>query len=539
MALMNDPQRDKSKLESAARVRLAALALALLAAAAYLLVAGRLAVDFPYWDDYYAVLESLGKVRASETVTEKVAAVFSQHNEHRVAWLRAIALACCAVQGRVDFRTLIWLGNAGLIALAVILVAGARRSVRWPSLLALIPLALLSPIQGKQMIWATAALGNYWVLTFAAAALLLLSRGSRATFSWACVLAVLATFSSGQGLLCFPAGAVLLVVERRWSRALSWLAVMGLSAVVYFHNFTRPPYHPAPQISWTAVQFFPTAVGSAVSDLACRALAPALAHPLWEAALVPTIQAAAGLALIGLTAWLWVRRYYQRNPFVSVFLLYLLLLFAAASVSRSGLGLQHALMSHYKVISVSIVVLVAVGLLDQRYPGLGEPFPQAAVLLGGTFFCLLSWCLYYPGVKAFSANLAEGRRWFVQSQDSRGVMSPPQGQPALDILWRSYLTGLLRLADLDTTQGIRLSPERLSRIATPCAPLLSSTLLPEGRLVAKLHWTGDDLLLVPESISGEAPGATGRLLLKRGKLQYVPPAGAPLAPNNPQAGHGY
>jgi hypothetical protein len=529
MALMNDPQRDESRLASAARGRLAALALALLAAAAYLLAAGKLAVDFPYWDDYYAVLDSLGRVRAAETVTGKVAAVFSQHNEHRLAWLRAVALACWAAQERVDFRTLIWLGNAGLIALVLTLVAGARRSVQWPGLLALIPLALLSPIQEKQMIWAMAAVSNYWVLAFAAAALLLLSSGTRTGFVWACVLAVLATFTSGQGLLCFAAGVVLLVMERRWPRALSWLAIMGLTAVVYFHNFTQPSNHPAPQVSWTAVQFFPTAVGGALSDLVCRSLAPLLTNPRWEAALVPTIQAAAGLALIRLAAWLWARRYYQRNPFVSVFLLYLLLVCATASVSRSQFGLQHALVPHYKVISVSIAVLVVVGLLDQRYYVQGKPCPQAAVLLGGTLCCLLSWCLCYPDVKAFSQELAEGRRWFVQSQDGRGVMREPRRQEALDILWHSYLTGLLRFADLNGGQGIRLSPERLSRIATPYAwPPSSSPSLP-GRLVAKLKWRGDELLLVPDSVSGEAPGATGSLLLERGKLRYVLPAGSPAS----------
>jgi len=513
-------------------MRLAAVVVALLALAAYLVAAGRLAVDFPYWDDYYAVLDSLGKVRASETVAEKAAAVFSQHNEHRVAWLRALALTCWAVQGRVDFRTLIWLGNAGLIALAATLALGTRRSVRWPSLLALIPLALLSPIQEKQMIWAMAAISNCWVLAFAAAAILLLSTGTRAAFGWACVLAVLAAFTSGQGLLCFPAGAVLLMIERRWRRTLGWLGIVGLSAVAYFHNYVRPSYHPAPEISWTAVQFFPAAVGGALSDLACRAVAPVLVDPRWEAALVPTIRAAAGLALIVLVAWLWVRRYYKRNLFVSVFLLYLLLLCATASVSRSGFGLDHALMPHYKVISVSIAVLVAVGLLDRRYPGPGEPCPQAAVLFGGTVFCLLSWCLFYSGVKAFSTNLAEGRRWFVQSQDGRGVMTLSQRQQALDILWHSYLTGLLPLADL-SAQGIRLSPERLSRIAGPRAQPLSASPSPEVCVVARLQWAGDDLLLVPDSVSVEASGAPGSLLLQRGKLQYFLPARAPTTPTNP------
>lgn len=189
-------------------------------------------------------------------------------------------------------------------------------------------------------------------------------------------------------------------------------------------------------------------------------------------------------------------------------------------------------MPHYKVISASIVVLVVVGLLDRRYPGLGESCPQAAVLCGGTLFCLLSWCLSYPGVEAFSKNLADGRRWFVQSQDGRGVMSVPQRQQAIDILWHSYLVGLLPLADL-SAQGIRLSPDRLSRIATPRAQLPSAPPSPEVCVVARLQWAGEDLLLVPDSVSAEASGALGSLVLERGRLQYVLPATAPSTPSNP------
>ena len=66
----------------------------------------------------------------------------------------------------------------------------------------------------------------------------------------------------------------------------------------------------------------------------------------------------------------------------------------------------------------------------------------------------------------------------------------------------------------------------------------SSPLSPGGRLVAKLQWAGDDLLVVPDSVSAEASGAAGSLLLKRGKLQYVLPARALTNPNNPQTGPG-
>ena len=526
MALNDDLQGNQSTPRDAAWSGPAALGLVLSAALAYSLAVNILAVGFPYWDDYHAVLYSLGRVRAAETVSEKAAVVFSQHNEHRPAWLRAVSLACLTVQGRVDFRTLIWLGNLGLVALAVALVAGARRSVRWPSVLALIPLALLSPIQGKQMIWAMAAVSNFWVLAFAAAALLLLSGGTRAKYSGACVLAVLATFASGQGLLCFVAGAALLAMERRWRRLLTWLALMALCAVVYFHNYVRPPHHPSPRICWTAVEFFPVMVGGALSDLACRALTPVLTNPPLEAALEPTIRAATGLALIGLAAWLWARRYYRRNPFVSVCLFYLLLVCAAVSATRGQFGLEHALVAHYKVISVCLAVLVVVGVLDEHYGRLGAPCPQAAVLYGGTLFCLLSWVLCYPGVRAFSTDLAEARTRFVQSQDTRTLPRVPWRQEGADILWHSYLTGLLPLADLEGAQGMRLSPDRLSRIATSWAQALPLPLAPEGRLIAKLRWMGDDFLLVPTSGSAEAHTTAGSLLLKRGKLYYVLPARA-------------
>lgn len=112
-------------------------------------------------------------------------------------------------------------------------------------------------------------------------------------------------------------------------------------------------------------------------------------------------------------------------------------------------------------------------------------------------------------------------------------MSLPPRQQALDILWRSYLTGLLRLTDLNPAQGIRLVPESLSRIATPCAQPLSAPQSPELRMVAKLQWAGDDLLLVPASAAADPSGGPGSLLLQRGRLQYVLPARASTAPNKP------
>jgi hypothetical protein len=108
---------------------------------------------------------------------------------------------------------------------------------------------------------------------------------------------------------------------------------------------------------------------------------------------------------------------------------------------------------------------------------------------------------------------------------------PPREQ-AVDILWRSYLAGLLPLADLNAHE-IRLAPERLSRIATPCAQSLPAPPSPEVRVVARLQWAENDLLIIPDSVSAPASVTPGSLLLQQGRLEYVLPARAPTAPDKP------
>ena len=494
----------------------------------YLAGVARLAVDFPYWDDYYSVLEGVCKFHAADSGAEKTAVLLSQHNEHRVALLRGAAVADCAAQGHVDFRTLIWMGNAGLLAFCALLMVGARRSIRSAALLALIPLALLSPIQEKQMVWATCVLSNYCVLALAAGAMLLVTARGWGGFGGACVLALAATFTMGQGIFCFGVGAAMLAMERQWRRAGVWLGVMVAAALVYFHHYSRPSYHPPPELTWTTVQFFPVAVGGAVSDMTCRFLAPVFEVLGWESALVPTIQMGAGVVLIGLVVWLGVKGYYRRNLFVSGFLVYLVGLCAVASVSRSGFGLQHALMSHYKVISMSIAVLVALGLAEMRWGSGGSP--DGAILSGGVLVCLLSWSLFYPGTRAYSRELADGRARFVGSQDARGVFQRALREEGVDILWRSYLTGVLRLEDLDQGAGATLSVERLARLGArrnvSLAEARSAVISESGRVVASLARSGQDLRVRRVLGASEIGDGAGMIWVVGGRLQYVLPEGA-------------
>ena len=504
------------------RWAIVSLVLVLLAVISYLVTVGKLAVNFPYWDDYYAVLDSLAKVRDTDCLSGRVNALVAQHNEHRLVLLRLLVLSCRALEGQVDFRTLVWIGNLGLLSLTAILVAGANQSARWPAVLALLPLALLSPIQDKQMLWAMASISNFWVLAFAAAALLLLTRSSRLGFGFACALAFLATFTSGQGLLCFPAGIILLLFYRQWRRVAFWFGTMAVAIGCYLYGYVRPEHHPLPEISWTTLQFFPVAAGGALSELLCRCLTPVLPDPRWQAALFPTLQFLVGLLVVGLTGWLWFQRYYRRNPFLSIFMLYLLLLCATASISRGAFGLQQALMPHYRVISVCLTTLAVIGWLDWRYRHHPTACPQPAICAAGFAFCALAWALGYSSVRAFSIEQTEARRLFLQEQDARGFVRLPFREQAVDILWRSYLTGSLPFRDLETGGGPHLSVERLNRLAVRGADDLKLAGA-ANRVAAGLCWRGDELIVLVGRPLPPETRAAGWLLVRGNALEYVLP----------------
>jgi hypothetical protein len=167
---------------------------------------------------------------------------------------------------------------------------------------------------------------------------------------------------------------------------------------------------------------------------------------------------------------------------------------------------------------------VAVALLDQRFPEPPKLRVHGAVLAGGACFCAVCWQVFYPGVAAFSKDLAEGRRWFLQTQDARSLrVWQPQREQALDIVWRSYLTGLMPMADLANPQGLRLSPQRLCRMGVLCRQTGSAPPPDGADWVARLEWSGEEVLLLPSPTTADATAGAGSLRLRDGRLEYVLP----------------
>jgi hypothetical protein len=77
----------------------------------YLLVLRHLWFNAPVWDDYDAVLNSILVLQDAQSPREWFIQFVNQHNEHRIAFARANALAMVAILGKVDFRVLVSSSN--------------------------------------------------------------------------------------------------------------------------------------------------------------------------------------------------------------------------------------------------------------------------------------------------------------------------------------------------------------------------------------------------------------------------------------------
>ena len=211
------------------------------------------AINIPKWDDH-ALRAFLFYSDQEPTITGKIYQLFKQHNEHRIVYDRIITMLDYQLFGKLNYVHLMLIGNLSLVGLLSVFMAALCRSrvgQAGPSALYALPIALLlfNLSQWENMFWGMASLQNFSVVLWVLAAFYCLSYTHR--WGWALVAGVLATLTSGNGLMVWPIGFVLLALRlTQYSSAnkgrgyflplIGWffgaVVVMGL----YFTGFEKP-----------------------------------------------------------------------------------------------------------------------------------------------------------------------------------------------------------------------------------------------------------------------------------------------------------
>ncbi len=283
--------------------------------------------------------------------------LYAQHVEHRMFFPRGAELLLGLLTRYNNVAEMYLIVSCFLLTAAVLLLA-FRREIGLP-LIFFVPVVLLifSFRQYENMLFGF-QISFAFTQTFGVLALYLLYSSSRDNFRVHVFVAALgsatvASFSTAQGLLVWPAGFLgLLLGSVATSGKKVFVSIWGLVGVAewvaYFVDYNTPQGHP-PLLDAlghirTATEYFLTLLGSALFWRQEQALAGGL--------VIGCLALAMFLATYG-------RGVLREHPFWISLLLYSLFILAAITLGRSGtFGLWQAAISRYTTFSILAVASV-------------------------------------------------------------------------------------------------------------------------------------------------------------------------------------
>ena len=380
------------------------------------------AYNFPYEDDFNSALSFISEYAfGGLTVSEKLKLIFSQYNEHRIVFDRLVFLTDYALFSELNFRHLILIGNLSLVLIGVLFVKAS-----FPNLTLRQKLVYLLPVAYSLFLfqywelstWSMAALQNLYVVAFAMLSLYSLSRPGQWAFGLACAAAVLAAFTSGNGIFTFLAGAPVLVLLKSYRKLAIWLLIGAATATLYFWGYMRPPYHP------DVFDSLVNHTGRAVAYFFALSGAFFPNRPTFSV----VFGAASLLVSLGLVAYLWrTNRLIHHLPMLGM-LLFLYLTCLSLTAGRSGFGVQQAFSARYGIITVMLYACQAVLVIEV----IANQSLRIAATLG---YSLLAVLLFVSATNArhrreIEDRTARLRQLVAQYQANPNSVKLPWGDPA-------------------------------------------------------------------------------------------------------------
>ena len=392
------------------------------------------ATNVPKWDDH-ALRAFLYYSDQEPTFWGRIQWLFKQHNEHRIVYDRLVTALDYGLFGKLNYRHMMVIGNLSLMGLLVVFVWALRRKSglvwhRLPVLYA-VPVALLlfNLSQWENMFWGMASLQNFSVVLWVLATFYLLTHTNR--WGLALPMAVLATLTSGNGLLVWPLGFVLLVLHpavrgvspkpKKLRPLLVWLVAALVVIGLYFWGFEQPGGKSTvrPDVftllkGWLAVT---GAAGEAIP----------VGNPLVNSMLLGGLLVLVTLSVVLVTLFLnqrsivrAVRSLIQtdrRNnpvpvPPITAFFwasaAFLLGTAAVVAYARTGFGADLLITSRYKPYSLTLLALLYVYAITS----LPVQLARWTGISGGLASLLLAWFSY----TAFIDETVWWRHWHTTSQ---------------------------------------------------------------------------------------------------------------------------
>jgi hypothetical protein len=304
-------------------------------------------VDIPVNDDYKAVLNFINQLINANGLGEKLALIFSHHNEHMIVYCRVWTIVSYKLHGQVDFNFLALIGNLSIFGIFFIFYKKLREVNS--NVFYLLPIVVLLFNIGfwENMTFAMATLSNNTVFMFSLASLYFATKENltRANLILALVFFVFAVFTQGGGLMLIPVIAAILLYRKERKNLLLFLGISIAITAFYFYGYQKPDEATTLMATLTnlkvrSVFFWLAFLGNAFNYYLI------FTNDLENSIGITTV---IGFALLACYGYAFKTKYYERNPFAFSVMTLLVITAFVTGFSRSHMGLETAGASRYRI----------------------------------------------------------------------------------------------------------------------------------------------------------------------------------------------
>jgi hypothetical protein len=189
-----------------------------------------------FFADDFHLLKTVVWMHDTDSLSEKFQLLIQQHNEHRIVLPRLLTYLDYKLEGHISWPTLVVAGN--LLWIAVLwFFWKAFKTLNVPFWMFIpIPWIFLQPQYSDNVTWSISILQQsvivFWFGLFCFLC-------AKRMYGQALIVAIMATFTHGNGIFSFLIGITFLSLDRNWKGALTWLGVLILVGCVYFWGFEK------------------------------------------------------------------------------------------------------------------------------------------------------------------------------------------------------------------------------------------------------------------------------------------------------------
>ncbi len=288
----------------------------------------RYALAVPELDDYFAVVGFINDFGNSSTFTEKIALLYGQIAEHRIVLNRLLNLFLYALTGKIQLAGLIYVSNLTVLLLLLVFYHSFQIQENKIWYFLPVPFLFLQQQYNEITLSATASSQHTTVLLFAFLAFYFLSKPLRSHLYLAMLCALLATFTSANGIFTFFIGFLCLLIQKRWRDNFIWCSCAVAVVFIYFFDYEHYGHLKISNIWESPFQLIEYALHFIGASLHISRLGYQIAFT-------------AGLGIIAWFIYLFFKQYYLKNIALTGILLFLLLTAALISLGRFELGFAY------------------------------------------------------------------------------------------------------------------------------------------------------------------------------------------------------